>query len=113
MLITLLFSLLVLLAVSVFPVMLAARLVDAPRRGFGPALLASFLYYVIAMAAEQLVGESWAAWSIGLALGTVMLSIVLEIGLLKAFGVALLIMAIQLVVVMTLLAAALAPAAGA
>ena len=52
-------------------------------------------------------------WSIGLALGTIMLSIVLEIGLLKAFGVALLIMGIQRVVVMTLLAAALAPAAGA
>jgi len=100
---TLLIFLILVLCISVFPVMIAAKFVKSPKTGFGPAVFAVLFFFCISVVCETFIPNEGLASLASMLLGTFMLAAVLDISLFKAVIVALMILAIQLVVSFVLL----------
>ncbi len=87
----LLTGLVILLAVTVVPVMIAARLVGARKTGFGAAVLAVFLQLILATALLLLVSNPTVAMIVSVLGGTVIFAFALDTTMLKGFIVSILV----------------------
>lgn len=102
----------IIIAVTVVPVMLAARVVHAKRTGFGPALLAIFLQMVASAIIRHLFISPLVTLAVAIVVGSGIYAIVLKTTWLRGFAVGVLatIMAVIVIVVLMLSFAALLPA---
>ncbi|MEM1081155.1 MAG: hypothetical protein AAGH65_06195 [Pseudomonadota bacterium] len=95
-------GLLLILGITVFPVMLAARIVGAPETGFGRALLAVILFVIADITIQQFVSFGWFTTVISFLIGAAILSALLKITFVQASLVGLIITAIQMAVFLLL-----------
>jgi hypothetical protein len=87
---TFLLGVLVIVAVVVFPVMIAARVVNAGKTGFGSALLAVILQVCLSAILNRFISNEVIGLVVGLALGAAVYAMVLDTTMLKGFIISIL-----------------------
>ena len=107
---TLLIMFVVLFVVTIFPVMIGARVVGANNRGFGSALLAVLLLTAVSAACDRLIANQLLNFLITAGVGGVVISAALGTTFWRALGVAVIATAIQIGIVLLFFGAAVAAA---
>ena len=95
-------TLVAVIAVAVLPVMLAARVVGAERTGFGSALLAVVLQFVLTAIVKLLLPEGLAAIVASILIGSVIYAYALGTSVMKGFVVSIVATVIAVVAVVML-----------
>jgi len=87
----------VIVAFTVFPVMIAARILNAASPGFGACLLAVICSALVQIATLQMLNAESISYGLSLLISGVLFSSILKTGLLRGFAISFIATVIQIV----------------
>ena len=99
------------IAFTVFPVMVGARIVGARNTGFGPALLAVIILACLSAAVDKFITSQLVAFLASAAAGAFLLAGILGTTFWRGLAVSVIIVAVQMVAAVVLIGAVLGGAA--